>query len=90
MSIKVELFSTPGCSKCAEAKEALKTVIRDVGQGRIAVREVDLLEEMDYAVELGLMSSGGIAIDGKLVFPRLPSAERLREELLKRLRRINP
>jgi glutaredoxin len=86
MTIKVEIFSVPGCSKCAGAKEALKSVVEDVGQDRIAWRDVDILEEMDYATELGLMSSGGIAIDGKLVFPRLPSAEKLREELIRRLK----
>jgi thioredoxin 1 len=86
MTIKVELFSVPGCSKCAEAKEALKTVAEDLGAGKVAWRDVDILEEMDYATDLGLMSSGGIAIDGKLVFPRLPSADRLRQELIRRLK----
>lgn len=86
MTIKVELFSVPGCSKCAGAKEALKSVVQDVGQDKIAWRDVDILEEMDYATELGLMSSGGIAIDGKLVFQRLPSADKLREELIRRLK----
>jgi glutaredoxin len=86
MAIKVEIFSVPGCSKCAVAKEALKSVAKDLGQDRIAWRELDLIAEMDYAVELGVMSSGGIAIDGKLVFPRLPSAEKLREELIRRVK----
>lgn len=86
MGIKVEIFSAPGCSKCALAKEALKSVVKDLGQDSVAWREVDILEEMDYAVELGLMSSGGIAIDGQLVFPRLPSTEKLREELVRRVK----
>lgn len=85
MTIKVEMFSVPGCSKCAAVKEALKSVVQDVGEDKVAWRDVDILEEMDYATELGLMSSGGIAIDGKLVFARLPSADKLREELLRRL-----
>lgn len=54
MMIKVELFSVPGCSKCAGAKEALKSVVADVGPDKIAWRDVDILEEMDYATELGL------------------------------------
>ena len=86
MAIKVEIFSAPGCSKCAEAKQALKSVAEDLGQDKVAWRDVDILEEMDYATQLGLMSSGGIAIDGKLVFPRLPSAGKLREELIRRLK----
>lgn len=86
MAIKVEMFSVPGCGKCAEAKQALKSVAQDLGQDKVAWRDVDILEEMDYAAELGLMSSGGIAIDGRLVFPRLPSADKLREELIRRLK----
>ncbi|MGQ0545657.1 MAG: thioredoxin family protein [Betaproteobacteria bacterium] len=86
MAIKVEVFSAPGCSKCAGAKQALKSVAADLGEDRIEWRDVDILEEMDYATDLGLMSSGGIAIDGKLVFPRMPSADKLREELIRRLK----
>lgn len=86
MTIKIEVFSAPGCSKCAEAKEALKSVVADLGEDKVAWREVDILQEIDYATDLGLMSSGGIAIDGKLVFPRMPSAAKLREELMRRLK----
>lgn len=86
MTIKMEVFSVPGCSKCAEVKEALKSVVHDLGEDKVAWREVNILEELDYATDLGLMSSGGIAIDGKLVFPRMPSADKLREELIRRLK----
>lgn len=87
MAIKIEVFSAPGCSNCAEAKQALKCVVDELGEDRISWREVDLLEEIDYATNLGLMSSGGIAIDGELVFQRMPSADKLREELIRRLER---
>ena len=40
---------------------------------------------MDYAVELGVMSSPAIAIDGKLIFSSLPSAAKLRAALDKHL-----
>lgn len=86
MAIKVELFSAPGCSKCAEARSALKSVAEDLGEDKVAWRDVDLLKEIDYATELGLMSSGGIAIDGELVFARMPSAGKLREELIRRVK----
>lgn len=41
---------------------------------------------MDYAVDLGVMVSPSIAIDGELVFASLPSAGKLRAELEKRLK----
>lgn len=83
--IRVEVFSSPGCGKCTQAKSMLKAIVEEMGQGRITWREVNILEEMDYAVELGVMSSPAIAIDGKLAFVSLPGASKLRGELAKRL-----
>lgn len=83
--VKVEVFSSPGCGKCAQAKAVLKVVAEELGQDKITWREVNILDEMDYAVELGVISSPAIAIDGKLVFSSLPSAEKLWTELSKRL-----
>lgn len=85
MMIKVEAFSAPGCGKCAQAKETLKAIVEELGQKQITWRDVNILEEMDYAVELGILSPPAIAIDGELVFPVLPSPNRLRVELIKRL-----
>lgn len=83
--LKVEIFSSPGCGKCAQAKAVLKTVAEELGQDKISWREVNILEEMDYAVDLGVMSSPAIAIDGQLAFGSLPSAGKLRAELFRRL-----
>ena len=83
--IEVEVFSSPGCGKCARAKALLSTIAQELGVDRIHWREVDILAEMDYAVELGIMSTPAIAIDGKLVYTSLPSVKKLRAELSKRL-----
>lgn len=81
--VLVEMFSTPGCSRCAHARAALKALAESLGAVRW--RDVNILDEMDYAVDLGVLSPPAIAIDGELVFPSLPGAERLRQELLERL-----
>lgn len=81
--ILVEIFLTPGCGKCAQTREALKAAATSLNAVRW--REVNILDELDYAVDLGVLSPPAIAIDGKLVFPTLPGAQRLREELLQRL-----
>lgn len=83
--VKVEVFSSPGCGKCAQAKAVLKMVADEFGPDKIMWREVNLLNEMDYAVQLGVMASPAIAIDGQLVFCSLPSAARLRTELSRRV-----
>ena len=85
MSIKVEVFSSPGCSKCGHAKEVLRKLADEIGGGQVDWREVNILEEMDHAVNLGVMSTPAIAFDGELVFTGLPSAKKLRQELEKRL-----
>ncbi|MBI2311446.1 MAG: thioredoxin family protein [Betaproteobacteria bacterium] len=87
MSILVEVFSTPGCGKCARARDPLKSVAGKFGHDKVIWREVNILEEMDYAVALGIMSPPAIAIDGQLVFSALPGVDRFRRELIRRLGR---
>lgn len=86
MTIKVEVFSSPGCGKCAHAKTALKRIAEELGDC-IQWREVDILQEMDYAVQLGVLSTPAIAIDGRLEFTALPSEKKLRTHLQAKLAR---
>jgi thioredoxin 1 len=87
MPIKIEVLSTPGCSHCDRARESLKAVAQAFGEHRVTWRDVNLLDELDYAVELGVLTPPSLAIDGELVFAKLPSAAQLREELARRLDR---
>ncbi|MFW2438121.1 MAG: glutaredoxin family protein [Arenicellales bacterium] len=85
MSIKVEVFSSPGCGKCGKAKEVLRKQVDEIGTEKITWREVNILDEMDYAVDIGVLSTPAIAIDGTLVFTGLPSVKKLRRTLDKYL-----
>ena len=87
MSIKIEVLSTPGCSHCERARESLKAVAQAFGEHGVTWRDVNVLEELDYAVELGVLTPPSMALDGKLIFPKLPSVAQLREELARRLDR---
>lgn len=86
MNVKVEVFSSPGCGKCGQAKEVLKKLAREIGGDRIEWREVNVLDEMDYAVRLGVLSTPAIAVNGKLLFAVLPSEKTLRRTLERMLR----
>ena len=88
MKILIEAFSAPGCAKCAKTRDALRSVAEELDKDRFEWRDVNVLEEMHYAVELGVMSPPSLAIDHELVFPALPTPERLRAELAKRLKRF--
>ncbi len=83
--IKVELFAASACNRCRDAKQALNEIAEEIGGGRIEWREVNVLEELDYAVALGVLSPMAIAIDGRLAFATLPSAGKLCKALQARL-----
>ena len=85
MTVKVEVFSSPGCGKCGHAKEVLRKLANELGSDQIHWHEVNILEDMDHAVKLGVLSTPSIAIDDELIFSSLPSAKKLRAELLTRL-----
>lgn len=86
MPILVEVFSSPGCSKCGHAKAVLLKLVNEMGADRIEWRDVNILQELDHAVELGVLSTPAIAIDGQLIFTSLPSSKKLGQELKNRLR----
>lgn len=81
--MKVELFYSPGCSQCAAVREDLKATAERTVAG-IEWRELNVLEDLDYAVELGVLSLPAIAVDGQLVFSSLPTPHQLRDALILR------
>jgi len=86
MPVNIEVFSAPGCSSCGQAKVVIRKLVEQMGNHRLQWREVDVVAELDYAVELGILSTPAIAINGELVFTGLPPENTLRVELLKRLK----
>jgi glutaredoxin len=79
--IKVEVFTAPGCGKCGKAKHVLEDIVNQMGVDKFDWREIDILKEMDYAIELGVLSTPSIAINGELVFTALPSVKQLQKTL---------
>jgi len=81
MSINIEVFSAPGCGKCGRAKDVLRQIVGTWPDDVVVWREVNILDELDYAVEIGVLSTPAIAIDGKLIFTGLPSEKKLRQAI---------
>ncbi|MEO1889880.1 MAG: thioredoxin family protein [Cycloclasticus sp.] len=75
MTVIIELFTSPNCSNCAETITDLQEITNALNG--VQWREVNIIEELDYAVELGVLSSPSIAINGQLVFTGVPSAKTL-------------
>lgn len=74
-AVSVELFFAAGCSKCAEARDALRQAAQSFG--RVKWTEVDIAKNPHRAVDAGVISTPAVAIDGKLVFSSLPTVSDL-------------
>ncbi|WP_075791286.1 thioredoxin family protein [Massilia putida] len=82
MSVRIELIAAPGCGKCAVAQAKLHAIATTMlGEDAVVWREVNVLEELDYAVSLGVLSMPAIAVNGELKFSSLPTPERFRAML---------
>jgi glutaredoxin len=84
MTVTVELFTSGGCPRCDKAVRVLQRVSESIGKDQLNLRQVDVVEEIDYAVALGLVSVPAIAIDGRLAFTSLPAEKTLRDALIQR------
>ncbi|HBP0276306.1 thioredoxin family protein [Pseudomonas aeruginosa] len=80
--MRIELFYTPGCTKCAGATAVLKAAVQALSG--VEWCEVDVLDDLDRAVDLGVLTLPALAVDGELVFTALPTAEQLVAELRRR------
>jgi thioredoxin len=81
--MKIEIFYTPGCSDCVAAHAKLRTVAQESVKD-LEWRELNVLDDLDYAVELGVLTLPSIAVDGELLFTSMPTEAQLREALRKR------
>ena len=71
---KIEVLG-PGCSRC---KETYRVVQNVVAKEQLPV-DVEKVESIERMVELGLMATPGVAIDGKIVvYGRVPKADEIR------------
>jgi thioredoxin 1 len=82
--ITIEVFSASICNRCGEAKKRVQTILKEFAD-RVNYREIDVVDEIDYAVSLGVLTTPTIVIDGEVVFTSMPSVKQLRLELQRRL-----
>lgn len=74
---KIEILG-PGCVRCKETYRVVQHVVETGGLPFDVVK----VESMERMIELGLLATPGIAIDGKVVFSgRIPKSEEVRKLL---------
>ncbi len=76
---KIEILG-PGCARC---KETFRVVQHVVETDHLEA-DVEKVESIERMVELGLMATPGVVIDGKIVVTgRIPKADEIRAILAK-------
>ena len=76
---KIEILG-PGCARC---KETYRVVHHVVEKEQLPF-DVEKVESIERMVELGLMATPGVVIDGKIVvYGRIPKADEIRAILTK-------
>ncbi len=81
MAITVDLIHVPACERCAESREALRQVAHAVIGDALTWRDLNVIEHMEYAVSLGVLTLPSVAINGRLVFSSLPTPQQLKRAL---------
>ncbi len=81
--MKIELFYAPGCDKCAANRENLKAAASEHVPD-VEWCELNVLDHMEYAVDLGVLTLPAIAIDGVLEFPSLPKVKQFADAIARK------
>jgi thioredoxin 1 len=75
--VLVEVFASPNCNRCGQATRLVSAIVDKLGNEHIQWREINVVEDIDYAVQLGVLATPAIAINGKLEFTSLPGGNKL-------------
>ncbi len=76
--VKVIEVLGPGCPRCKATFEVVSKVVAEAGLSCQVIKN----ESIDRMVELGLMATPGVAVDGKVaLFGRIPKPDEVRAVL---------
>jgi small redox-active disulfide protein 2 len=74
---KIEVLG-PGCTRCKETYR----VVRQVVENDHLAADVEKVESLERMIELGLLATPGVAVDGRVVLSgRIPKADEVRKLL---------
>lgn len=86
--IVVEVLTASGCSHCLQAQGRVQSVVSKFQDDQVRYRAVNVIDELDYAVLLGVLSIPAVVIDRTLAFAALPSAKKLHAAIDARLQAL--
>jgi len=83
--MKIEMFFTPGCSACVTQHDKLLATAQTAIKG-VEWHDINVLDNVDRAADLGVLTLPSIVIDGEVVFTSMPTVAQLRKALIERAR----
>lgn len=85
--MKIDVFYADGCDGCSASRQELKKAVLQAFPTGAAWNEIEIVKNIDYAVALGVLTVPAVAIDGRLVYAKLPTARQLVSDLMERVER---
>lgn len=85
MTVNLQLFYSPYCSRCRNARRQLRAFATAWPGGELALREHDVVNSLDLAVALGVRTTPALAIDSELLPGPVPSPRALRALVRQRI-----
>ncbi len=83
MKVKVEILKSSFCPKCATVKEKVIKVSKELG---VDVSLLDPVEDTDRIVELGILTSPAVVVNGKVKFVGvIPTEEKIKQAILEEM-----
>jgi thioredoxin len=83
--IKLTLFSASACQRCEQAKGLVINLVTALNQWHndvdITYQELDVVENIDRAVELGILTTPTLVLDDVVIFTNMPPIEQLKIKL---------
>ena len=77
------MFYTPGCSACVAQHDELRATAQAIVKD-LEWHDVNALENVDRAVDRGVLTLPSIVIDGEVAFTSMPTVGQLRKALIAR------
>lgn len=81
--INIELFSASDCNRCLQVATMINRVLQEFPRENIGFRKVNVLDEIDYAVSVGVIMTPAVAINSKLLLRSAPGEKSFRRSLEK-------
>lgn len=86
MVVHLELFYSPYCARCRKARQQVRALAAAWPTEHLQFRELDVVQELDRAVALGVFHTPALALDGELIVGPVPSSRALETLLRRRVR----